>query len=194
MNQVMEWVGQIAVFYLLMTVVEQLLPDSKYRKYVRLYLGMVMIRVVVAPVVSLANLEGSLEGAMKQVETELAQSELRLEAVAGNEVRYQMILDGYEILIREQASEITNREGYLLYDADVNFEENPEADDFGRILSIALVVGPKRTGIIVDPITVGENNSDSEIDPVLLKIQKELAAVYQLDPEQIRIEREGGRG
>jgi stage III sporulation protein AF len=195
-NQLLDWVRQIAVFYILMTVVQQLLPGKKYRKYVRLYLGVVFILLVISPVFSLTGLTESLTAALNQVQEEIAREDLKLEVKAGNEARYQMILTEYRGLIQEKATEIAGKEGYVLQNLSVEFVEDSEAEDFGEILSMDVTlaeISEAGQEIYVAPIVVGEGETQPEEDlhPVLKKIRADLAQEYEISEDTIHIRMRG---
>ena len=40
------WLRDVAVFFILMTAVLNILPEAKYRKYVQFFLGLVMVVVL----------------------------------------------------------------------------------------------------------------------------------------------------
>lgn len=44
------WMKNIAFFTVLMTAVTHILPESDYRKYVRFYMGLILIILLAAPV------------------------------------------------------------------------------------------------------------------------------------------------
>ena len=60
MDGIYEWLRNVAVFFLLMTAVLNVLPEAKYRKYVQFFLGLVMLAVLCKPVLALGNLSDSL--------------------------------------------------------------------------------------------------------------------------------------
>ena len=183
MSQVLNWVWRIAVFYLLMTVTEQLLPSEKYRKYVRLYLGVVFLLLVLSPAASLAGLKEDLTEAMEQAGRQAARDELRIEQEAGNEARYRVILSEYREWIRTQTAQLVSEEGYSLEDLEVDFEEDPEAETFGRIREMWLTVAQvPETGMV----RAGE--TDLSGHPVMEKIRADLAQTYEIETGQIVIQ------
>lgn len=183
MSQVLNWVWRIAVFYLLMTVTEQLLPSEKYRKYVRLYLGVVFLLLVLSPAASLAGLKEDLTEAMEQAGRQAARDELRIEQEAGNEARYRVILSEYREWIRTQTAQLVSEEGYSLEDLEVDFEEDPEAETFGRIREMRLTVAQvPETGMV----RAGE--TDLSGHPVMEKIRADLAQTYEIETGQIVIQ------
>lgn len=48
-----EWIKNIAYFMILATAVTNLLPDSDYRRYVRLFMGMVLVVLLASPIFQL---------------------------------------------------------------------------------------------------------------------------------------------
>ena len=55
------WLRDVAVFFILMTAVLNILPEAKYRKYVQFFLGLVMVVMLCRPILALGNLESELE-------------------------------------------------------------------------------------------------------------------------------------
>ena len=50
-----EWIQNVAVFLLLMTMAGQLIPDEKYKKYIRLTMGLLLILVILLPLTRLTE-------------------------------------------------------------------------------------------------------------------------------------------
>ena len=45
-----EWMKNLAVFYLFFTAVMNFLPDGKYNRYVRHFLGLLLIMLLITPI------------------------------------------------------------------------------------------------------------------------------------------------
>lgn len=56
------WIRDIAFYTILMTVVLHLLPEEGQKKYVRFFMGIVLMLVVLSPLLSAAGLSGTLDG------------------------------------------------------------------------------------------------------------------------------------
>lgn len=191
MEQVWGWVRQVAVFYILMTVVERLLPAQKYRKYIRLYLGVVFILLVISPVFSITGLSESLADAMKEVQGQLAREDLKMEAKTGNEARYQMILTEYRGVIQERVTELAGQEGYFLRSLSVDFEEEIDSPDFGRILSMDILLSGAEVSFPEIRVEAGGGEEETQEEhPILKKIRAELAEEYGMEETAIRIRRQ----
>lgn len=197
----MEWIARIAMFYLLSVLIQQLLPSGKYRKYIRLYMGLLLIWLVLAPVTEWLQSSDHWEKVWEQVWDAMEKQELHLEAEAGSEWRWRQILEEYRKRVEETAARITEEEGYDLRECVVEFNEDTENEEFGRIQSLCLTLsrdGEKEDTeseqstvdpVVIDPIYVGETikEGEEETHPVLNKIRDELAREYALDPKQVHI-------
>ena len=52
-EELYEWMKNLAVFYILFTALLHLVPDKKYEKYVRLFMGLLLIGMMCMPVFAL---------------------------------------------------------------------------------------------------------------------------------------------
>ena len=55
------WIRDIAFYAILMTVILHLLPEEGQKKYVRFFMGVVLMLVVLSPLLSVAGLSGTLD-------------------------------------------------------------------------------------------------------------------------------------
>ena len=55
------WIRDIAFYAILMTVILHLLPEEGHMKYVRFFMGLVLMLVVLSPLLSVAGLSGTLD-------------------------------------------------------------------------------------------------------------------------------------
>ena len=51
--EIYSWIKNLAVFYILLTTVVHLVPDKKYERYVRLFMGLLLIFMLITPVFAL---------------------------------------------------------------------------------------------------------------------------------------------
>ncbi len=66
------WMKNLAFFFIFMTAVLNCLPDNRYRKYVRFFLGMLVIIILARPLTEFLHLDEILEGCVSRgmLETE----------------------------------------------------------------------------------------------------------------------------
>ena len=56
-GEIYGWMRGLAFFFIFMTAVLNCLPDQKYRRYVRFFLGMLLLVLMARPLLSLFHLD-----------------------------------------------------------------------------------------------------------------------------------------
>lgn len=167
MNQMYEWLQEIAVFFILMTAVLNILPEAKYRRYVQFFLGLVMLAVLSRPILALGNLNEILEVTLEKLTLEeevrgMEDSRIRVEGI-----QKEVLFEAYEEEISRQIVQFLEGMGVVPVEAEV-------------------VVGQEEGEAAVERIAVtirkenGEENAAQERE-----LKKELAEVYQLSEAHI---------
>lgn len=77
MQEILELVRYVAVFYLLEQMVLNLLPGKMYEKYVRFYLGLLLVLLLLQPVFRIFRLTEQMDSAALVYELEQEVEELR---------------------------------------------------------------------------------------------------------------------
>ncbi len=57
MDYIYEWVQNIAIYLVLMTAIMQVVPNTEYQKYVKFYMGLVVVLMLCSPVIKILGLE-----------------------------------------------------------------------------------------------------------------------------------------
>ena len=52
-EEIYQWVKTLSVFYIVFSAVLHLIPDSKYERYIRSFMGLLLIYILITPVFSL---------------------------------------------------------------------------------------------------------------------------------------------
>lgn len=167
MNQMYEWLQEIAVFFILMTAVLNILPEAKYRRYVQFFLGLVMLAVLSRPILALGNLNEILEVTLEKLTLEeevrgMEDSRIRVEGI-----QKEVLFEAYEEEISRQIVQFLEGMGVVPVEAEV-------------------VVGQEEGEAAVERIAVtirkenGEENAAQERE-----LKKELAEVYQVSDAHI---------
>ena len=53
--EIYQWVRTLAAFYILFTAVLQLIPDKKYERYIRSFMGLLLIYILSVPLLSIVK-------------------------------------------------------------------------------------------------------------------------------------------
>ncbi|MCD8196174.1 MAG: stage III sporulation protein AF [Lachnospiraceae bacterium] len=77
MGGILEMVRAVAVFYLLEQMVLHLLPGRSYEKYVRFYLGLLLVLLLLQPIFKIAGLAEQLDAEALVEQLEQGVEEIR---------------------------------------------------------------------------------------------------------------------
>lgn len=159
MDKIVNWIKSIACFYIIGNYIESLISNEKYRKYVHLFLGIVMMILVISPVFEFCRNNLNYK-------TELPE----IFAVKDIEVENQYASKIYEIAdkqINTDISVIVEKYGIKMVDCIIYFEKDNYA-------STGLIAGLK--------ITV-----ESTSEPTILMIKKDISDFYNLSLNNINV-------
>ena len=105
------WMKGLAFFFIFMTAVLNCLPDQKYRKYVRFFLGMLLLILMTGPLLELFRLDERLSRTagrnLLEAEVESMENAYQMEGLQ-EEYLYQ----GYQAEIENQIRNFSHRAGY----------------------------------------------------------------------------------
>ena len=79
-----EWIKSFVGCLLMISVVMQMLPNSKYEQYVKLFTGLLMLVLLIQPVLKIGSMDSYLEGKIEEAME--AQERLEEEIVVQSEV------------------------------------------------------------------------------------------------------------
>lgn len=57
MDFLYEWIQNVAVYLVLMTAIIQVIPNNEYQKYVKFYMGLVIVMMLCSPLIKVFGLE-----------------------------------------------------------------------------------------------------------------------------------------
>lgn len=131
-----QWVKNIAAYLIFMSLMLKLLPNGKYGKYMKYFMGMVLVLIVLAPAGKLFRLEevfGQFEKELMQQENK---EEFREELELKGEEYAGSVTGQYEEQLASQAAEAIRESGYGEASVRVSLDAELDSDTFGQILSM----------------------------------------------------------
>lgn len=194
------YIRSISVFLILLSFVRILTPHSKYKCYIDLVLGFIMISVVVSPAAKI------LGGAVKPLDALLPKLNYKINSydIKNEEYIYEsrnrMILSTYTDELKKQIDTLVKPSGvYVMEDAEFTIGENE--DDFGDILRIRVLLSEKDLNaakndisfIRIDGVKVRLPNQKAkeeeltDTDEEIIKIKNLISGFYNLSVDNIYI-------
>lgn len=198
-----EWIQNIVVFLLLMTMAGQLIPDEKYKKYIRLTMGLLLILVILLPLTRLIGMD-------QRIYQNFIKESFRISAAdaqAGEEI---FGMDGtfvkeYRQMIQEEVRTYFEADAMVVKYCELDMNEDVDSSDYGQIYRMKVGILPKdknisqgetseRSGnVYVEEIRIGEEvkKGTGESSVPKEKIEqwtKDLTLQFGIDVEQLELE------
>ncbi len=140
-EELYQWIWNLAVFYILFTAVLHLVPDTKYEKYVRFFMGLLLIFMMSAPVFSLF---GKGHEFMEEFQIFYEKENQKKEQKEIYELQKFYLQKGYTLEVQKKIAEILQKNGIETESVKVNIEgekiqaqitvkEEPSEEQKGRI-------------------------------------------------------------
>lgn len=180
MQYIVDWVTQIIIFIFIGTIIQILLPENQFRKYVEIVLGLFLLLIFLQPVVSLMNI--SLDLSWHKMEQMLIPENVE-ENITWNGLETER--DAYiwneskEILMEEANRQLT---GQVIRDIDFILEETTLQE------MVVYLDEEKEKFIHVDKIIVNDDESYSAQTEKDEQLVKKLQQIWEVNDVPIKIQ------
>lgn len=172
MDAVFLWVRNIVVFSLAAALLEELLPDSDFKKYIRVTAGMVFILVVFSPLLKLFGAGDFLKEQLWQESVNSISENGGLQSFDGEAAQSRAdtwILEEYKRNLEDQIRVLAENEGCAPQEIRLSVDEDPASEDFGSIRHITIVAADRKKEVPGDEAEP-ENTADPvrAVEPVVI--------------------------
>lgn len=176
MAGIVEWVKNYSMVFLLMTILTSVAAKKEYRKYIQLFVEIILVITLVNP---LLNATGKSEDLFEKFSYDSFWQ--GLEGIKMDQEKLDFLDENYYISYYENAVEtdvalLAENTGYTITDAKVAMNENYEVE------KMELQVAKQQ----IDPIIIGKVE-DTKESIELSALKEKIAAYYQIDVEKISI-------
>lgn len=187
------YIANIAVFLIFMGFIGVILPEGKYKDYINLTLGFILVIIVTAPVIGF--LGGGYSDIFADMSLNYDKNVMSLEHSSYDDAQNAMVLSAYEDGLKTQLERVVNMNG-TYYFINASFMLGKDDDNFGEILSINLELSQKpktaaKTPIIrIEPVTVGNTlpgfadsgsaGKETEEDEGIKNLRKAISDFYNI--------------
>lgn len=116
-EEIYQWVKTLAVFYIVFSAVLHLVPDTKYERYIRSFMGLLLIYILITPVFSLfGNGEKMIEDFRLNYQEEL----ISLETANTENLQALYLQENYSRELEKEISEKCTEDGIKTEDVVVH--------------------------------------------------------------------------
>lgn len=118
-EELYEWVRNLAVFYILFTAVIHLVPDKKYERYIRSFMGLLLIYMLCTPVLAVIGRSGEL---LRNFQVNYRNEQHLMEEKSSENLQALYLTQGYEKEFGKNIMEKISGTGIKITDAAVNID------------------------------------------------------------------------
>lgn len=178
------WIINIVTLIIFIIIVETLVPSDKFKKYVKLVTGLVLMVIIINPIVTLINHEYSLDQLAIKTFGSLGKNEISSSDNLGK-VQSDQVISIYKQKLCENIKEkILEIGGINNADVNINIETDSNNKSFGSILSIDVTVYKSNSN--TENIEVGAIDAKSQ-EQLASQIKQKLSPIYNISQDKINV-------
>lgn len=140
MDAVYGWIRNLTGFFLFMSVIDNLLPNKKYGKYVRLFSGMILILLVLQPLTGSLRLEDRIAHYYESFVFRYQAEDLQMEILGIEKQRLSQMIEQYEHAVEQDVAQMAEDMGFAVIKCSVIIDGNEGTEQFGMVTDVSLNV------------------------------------------------------
>lgn len=190
LNAVYEWVKNIAFYLIFITAIMNALPDNHFKKYVKLFTGMILVVILISPISRLFQFDHALDFSFVTKTYELELEEIQKQIGNVEDMQSEQLLSGYEETVKTRIDEIVKAEGKNVSGMEVVFDKDPKSPEFGTIQKIELRISSEEESqdkILIDKVRISGEEKEEESTLEGINIRNKITEYYGIDPQYIHI-------
>lgn len=179
---IMELVKSLVFYLIFVTLVNHLIGDSVYSRYVKFFLGLLLMLLLITPVQRVFSSDDNLEYYLNwnMFKAQLEDADVYLEEADQN--RDALLMSEYETTLKEQIKEEVEAAGYVFGDGKITFGTN---EAFGRVENVKVWVGKK--GREEGKITIEKVSLSDGVEIKADDLKKNIADTFQIKEGQVQV-------
>ncbi len=121
-----EYVKEIAVLIILSKLVINLVPKKEFHKYVKLFLGTLMIVVLLKPIDYVIDLSGKLEESIENISFDREKEEIEANLKLTDEYIKSEAIKSYKDILKNEMEEIVSDKGFFMDNCLIELESTDD--------------------------------------------------------------------
>ncbi len=134
------WVRNITGYFLFLAVLDNLIPEKKYEKYIRLFAGMVTILLVIQPLTGALRLEEQIARFYKTLVFQYQAEDLRQEMLGVEEQRFEQMIGQYEEAVAKDVRQMAEELGFIVIQCQAEIGKEHGSQGFGTVAGVWIQV------------------------------------------------------
>lgn len=184
-DKIYEWIRNLSVYLILITVVLNVLPDNSYKKYVKFFSGMLLVLILISPLAGLFGVGEKINISFESNNYRQELKEIQSKAKYMEGKQSQKVAEGNENSIKAQVENIIRKNGFYPVSVEINTDQDINSKSYGEIQSILASASDKteEERSLVEEIRIGNNARDADTEAII----KQIADFYHISEGHINI-------
>ena len=178
------WIRNVIIFLILASLINQIIPDSGYKKYIKVCTGMILVIVAVWPMISWSGNTDQLSYFLnlENVRLEIPDFNQLGEAAKAQQVSY--VTKRYKLELEQQVFALFEESELNPVHVEVEIVEAPEDKNYGSVTSVQVTVirhieESEKNG------TAGENDQTGQS---VAEMKKRISGMLYVDESEVSID------
>ncbi|MBF8982656.1 stage III sporulation protein AF [Lutibacter sp. B2] len=197
-----DWIKNIVILIIFITMLELLLPNSSMKKYVNMVVGLLLIIVILNPLVLIVNKNIDIENEVFKTSVEIDKNAVVLTHSNLEKTQENQMIQVYKRKIEQHIKErVLHNNPVDVKNVYMEIDEDQTSDNFGNIQNLKIELSPnveKKSDnenlqpvsqILVDIKSNKENDTEHEqIDEQIVnQIREDMAEFYSINSKNVVI-------
>ncbi len=188
MSILANYIKTITFYVVFINLIEMIMPNEKYAGFIRLFLGLVLMYIIIKPILFF-DINNNALNIFESYENYIQVNSTNIDTNNIEETKQQLITSSYVLAKEEEIkSYIQAKTDYEVIDCIVSISTTE--NNYGELESIDLTVKANSDNFIepIKPIEIGSNNNTKNVEnDEVLELKKLILDVYNLSPNNINI-------
>lgn len=191
MEYFVQWIKNIAIFYIIASLILNIIPGDKYKRYIRLFLGVVMVILLIKPIGRLTGLDGKFDELFWTGSYGAMSADLKAELAFADEERIRLITAEFEKKISDDIKEYVESLGAVYISSRPEINIDPASKGYGSLSRISVDISRgdaySQGNIYVPPVYAQDKDKYYEDELIAIEIKNYLADFYNLEKRNIYV-------
>lgn len=149
----MNYIQKMVIYTIFTSIIFQIIPKKQYEKYIRFYMGLLLLSLLFVPMFQLLGMDEKMEQLYQSYENQWVHSE-------NVEENKQILYQQYEENIGEELKSVLEKNGYEIQMVKAKVNQK----DYGKLEQVTIVLKGKgeNTMETVAPIEIGRKEKEPE--------------------------------
>lgn len=196
MTAVYEWVRNITYYMIFITVVGNLLADSKYEKYLRFFAGIILILLVLKPLTGSLRLDERIAYLFESISFQKEADDFKEKLWGMEDERLERVMSTYEEAVAMDIRGMADTAGFSVRSVKVTIETDRDSPFYGHVTDLYMKLGRQKeeNAVGVGWNTAGGSGGSAAGNGIPSSGNSGLSAAgsesadIQIEPQKIQVE------